>query len=420
MGTVSGIFIHDGMPLNGATAKLWRTEGFASPPAYNAAEPGAGYQEGSTIITGISYGGPGAFRWTGIDPGEYYVSVEHGGNRTFQHYTIYPEAAGIRSGLKLSYVDAGTIQVAAGSVVFSNGQSGLNGAATNVTFANLDTGAEAAGTDYYVYAVPDGSGGISFVISASASAPTGYSVYQLIGWFHNNPASNVSQYSVASGTDIESPTDGPRPGMVRYPGQQWMIDIYIASDSGGAGKAIFAGQNAAQSKYNQVPWASLTYFQQYKACMNAGRRLCTNEEWSMAAFGTPVGADNNNYCWTASGNAGPRNTGLMGAVGYCVSTLGCYDMTGNVWERVATWYALTDVYTDMAGWAWASGWTNEAEGGGAYTPYGANAGPDTYTGPRALLRGGDWHYSTYAGGWAVYGYDSPRYVETNIGFRCCA
>ena len=120
MGTVSGIFIYQGMPLNGAFAKLWRAEGLASPPAYNAAEPDAAYQEGDTLVTGESFGGPGAFRWTGIDPGEYYVSVWHDGKRVWQHYTIYPEAAGIRSGLKLSYVDAGTIQVAAGSVVFSN------------------------------------------------------------------------------------------------------------------------------------------------------------------------------------------------------------------------------------------------------------------------------------------------------------
>ena len=326
-------------------------------------------------------------------------------------------------GLRLSYVGAGTVQVAAGAAVFSDGQSGLETGTNNVTFANLDTGAEAAGADYYIYAVPDGSGGLNFVVSASASAPTGYSVYQLVGWFHNNPASDILRYSVASGVNTEEPVEGPRPGMVRYPGQSWMIDIYIASDSGGAGKGIFAGVNAAQSKYNQVPWVSRTYFAEYKSCLNAGKRLCTNEEWSMAAFGSPAGANNNNYCWTAAANVGARNTGLMGSVGYCVSTLGCYDMVGNVWERVATWSDVIDVYTDQTGWAWtnqAGTWTNEAEGGEAYTAFGANAGPDGNQGPRALLRGGDWIDSTAAGGWTVNGYYSPRSVHSSFGCRCCA
>jgi len=137
----------------------------------------------------------------------------------------------------------------------------------------------------------------------------------------------------------------------------------------------------------------------------------------MAALGTPAGADNNDTCWTKADNAASNPTGTLTG---CVSTLGCYDMTGNVWERVSTWYALTDVATDLTGWAYATGWTNEAEGGSAYTPFGANAGPDTYIGPRQWLRGGHWSDSTSAGGWAANGNNSPRNAGSNIGFRCCA
>lgn len=39
---------------------------------------------------------------------------------------------------------------------------------------------------------------------------------------------------------------------------------------------------------------------------------------------------------------------------------------------------------------------------------------------RALIRGGNWNNSVNAGGWAVNGNNSPRNVNTNIGFRCCA
>jgi formylglycine-generating enzyme required for sulfatase activity len=319
----------------------------------------------------------------------------------------------------LAYVDASTIQVGAGEVVLS-GLVLQRSTAFNITFANIDTGAEAAGTNYYVYAIPGATAGqFDAVISASASAPTGYTNYRLIGWFHNNPASAILLYSVASAradADVDYPEKGPKPGMVQYPGASWMIDIYIASDSGGTGKAIHAG-NAAASAYDVHPWVNTTYFAQYKACMNAGKRLCSNEEWSMAAFGSPPGADNNNYCWTKATNTEIRHTGIPGSVGPCVSTLGCYDMTGNVWERVATWLH----YTTGGNWTTEAGtWTGEAEGGEAYTPYGATVGPDGHQGPRALLRGSLWNNSVKAGGWAVLSSFSPRGVYTDIGFRCCS
>ncbi len=59
MGQVNGTFINDGQPRNGATAKLWQAAGFGSPPAFDAAEPSAGYQVGSTLTTGTDYGGDG-------------------------------------------------------------------------------------------------------------------------------------------------------------------------------------------------------------------------------------------------------------------------------------------------------------------------------------------------------------------------
>lgn len=317
-----------------------------------------------------------------------------------------------KNGLYVTYTSATAIAISAGSVV-------MNGvvytfAAGNATFSDIDTGSEAAGTNYYVYALAAGG----YKISVSPTAPTGYTTSnsKLIGWFHNNPSSDISRYSVASGTDADYPEIGPRPGMVQIPGAREMIDIYIASDLGGTGKAIFAG-NAAASAYNATPWVSLTAAAQMKACGNAGKRLCTNEEWSMAGLGTPAGDDANTTCWTKADNTGSHPTGTLPA---CVSAIGCYDMTGNVWERVSTWYDLTGVATNQSGWDWAAGWTAEAEGGSIYTPFGANTGPDELPGPRQWLRGGAWYYSTTAGGWAARGDNSPRLAAAAIGFRCCA
>jgi hypothetical protein len=84
---INGIFIHNGQPQNGATAKLWEAAGFVSPPEYDDEEPDGGYQVGGDITTGQSYGGDGAYRFTSVDDGEYYVSVEYLSHRVWQYYT---------------------------------------------------------------------------------------------------------------------------------------------------------------------------------------------------------------------------------------------------------------------------------------------------------------------------------------------
>ncbi len=325
---------------------------------------------------------------------------------------------GYKAGLRVSYVDGDTVRVGEGQLELAD--SLYDVAQTDLTFAALDTGAEAVGTNYYVWATT-AAGVVALALSASAAAPTGaYDDYRLLGWFHNNPSSNISRYSVATANadgDVDSPAYGPKPGMVMLPDGRTMVDIYIASNAGNTGKAIHAGVNAAASAYNATPWVSRTYFDEWKSCANAGKRLCTNEGWSKAALGTPAGQNNNDVCWTAVANTGSHPTGTLPA---CVSTVGCYDLTGNVWERVATWGDNTDVAADQSGWGWAAAWTAQAEGGGAYTPFGANAGPDGLTGPRALIRGGSWGNSTLAGGWTVFGYFAPRGASSYIGFRCCS
>jgi hypothetical protein len=88
MGEINGIFIHNGVPTNNATAKLWEAAGFVSPPEYDDAEPDGGYQVGGDITTGQSYGGDGAYRFASVDDGEYYVSVEYLSHRVWQYYSI--------------------------------------------------------------------------------------------------------------------------------------------------------------------------------------------------------------------------------------------------------------------------------------------------------------------------------------------
>lgn len=57
---------------------------------------------------------------------------------------------------------------------------------TTLAAAALDTGSFAANTYYYIYATADAAATTpTFIISASASAPTGYTYYRKIGWFYN-------------------------------------------------------------------------------------------------------------------------------------------------------------------------------------------------------------------------------------------
>jgi hypothetical protein len=83
MGEINGVFIFNGKPRNGATAKLWQSAGLGSPPSMDDSEPDGGYQQGSSITTGLDYGCDGAFRFESVPAGDYYVSVEYDGKRAW-------------------------------------------------------------------------------------------------------------------------------------------------------------------------------------------------------------------------------------------------------------------------------------------------------------------------------------------------
>ncbi len=143
-----------------------------------------------------------------------------------------------------------------------------------------------------------------------------------------------------------------------------------------------------------TPSRYITWFQAAAASRNSGKRLPTNQEWQVAALGTPDGAP----CVVSAG--GPGSTGTAG----CVSDVGVFDMVGNLWEWVADWVPLS---TTCPGW------------GGFSDDYMCLSGASTTaTGPCALVRGGRWDFDVSAGVFALYAGFAPSYSDFGVGFRC--
>lgn len=158
----------------------------------------------------------------------------------------------------------------------------------------------------------------------------------------------------------------------------------------------------AVSLVGVAPSAGLTWFQAAAACRNSGKRLATNQEWQMAAMGTPdPGTDNGSTdCNVGSVftivNAGSRTS--------CVSDVGAFDMVGNLHEWVADW---GDRATACTNWnsTYGSDYSCAGDDGSANLP-------------GALLRGGNWTDGMNAGVFAFNRFFYPSVANFGLGFRC--
>ncbi len=174
------------------------------------------------------------------------------------------------------------------------------------------------------------------------------------------------------------------------------------------------GDYYAVSVAGVKPSAYLTWFQAAALCANAGKRLPTNQEWQVAAFGSPDPGTNtagDNTCNVSTG--APDNTG---ARTLCKSKRGAFDMVGNVWEWVAEW-------TQGGSPAWApkqGDSTNTALYGSDYS-YGANAANNQGGGANmaaAIIRGGGSWDNGAAGVFANSFVEAPARPAIYLGFRC--
>ena len=100
------------------------------------------------------------------------------------------------------------IKVLVGEIAIQNSAGSIvkwrrNTSTTTITWADIDTGAEASSTQYYVYALGDTDvTTCTFKISTSATSPDGATQYRKIGYFYNDSSSNIVNVGNIKGGDV--------------------------------------------------------------------------------------------------------------------------------------------------------------------------------------------------------------------------
>ena len=178
----------------------------------------------------------------------------------------------------------------------------------------------------------------------------------------------------------------------------------------------------AESNPNKKPWTNIARHQAELACAQAGKRLPSNEEWYKASLGTPDSSGNvsRGDCNIDSSGT-PLNTG---ARSLCRSSIGVFDMVGNVWE----WVDETVISGNFNGRVLPNeGYVNGIDNQGvpidtSSTTPDANFNDDYFfldkTGSRGMIRGGYWGSGSDAGQYAINAITPPSFTGNAVGFRC--
>ncbi len=173
-----------------------------------------------------------------------------------------------------------------------------------------------------------------------------------------------------------------------------------------------------------IPWRFISQDQARLACSKARKRLPSNEEWYLAALGTPDPAQGwgPDDCQVA--NNWHFQPGKTGSGKNCISSAGAYDMIGNVWEWVNE-TAINGVFEGRT--LPEKGYIDGTDGKGLpaatnLTTSNPNYNEDFFwilkDGVRAFARGGYWDNRSFGGYYSVYLVQPPSYVGPGTGFRC--
>jgi formylglycine-generating enzyme required for sulfatase activity len=175
------------------------------------------------------------------------------------------------------------------------------------------------------------------------------------------------------------------------------------------------------SDYRDHPVLEVTWYGAKAYCEWTGGRLPTEAEWEKAASWDPATETKRVYPWGNEWDESRANadrpitttveigihTVPVGSKSKGASPYGVMDMSGNVWEWVADWYAK-DYY----------------ERSPSQNPQGADPGECTVLGPNAqdgheckVLKGGSWRSAASFTRTTVRDYIFPTF-SFDVGFRC--
>ena len=259
---------------------------------------------------------------------------------------------------------------------------------------NLDTGALAAGTDYFVYACTDGTA-LSFLVSANSTNPTGFDAAhsRKIGGFHTLCVAvgaigghTLTGYAVkdilpASVWCLKHRAKTlVNAGLVYDDKSKVWVQIYLASGTGSSMTSAYGGTiSDTRNKMDFIDDA-----------LAKGMRLARSHEFVSLATGS-------NEETNITGSADPATTGGHSdtAGRRMISNIGCEDCCGVMWQWLLEdgyyYYGSTGYWGNLPG-AKGSVYTQFTADPGAPEVDNADAGADI-----GLLAGGFWPSAAYCG-----------------------
>ena len=207
----------------------------------------------------------------------------------------------------------------------------------------------------------------------------------------------------------------------------YCIDQYEVSKPDATESSAGSDTSMATSKPNVLPWASINQLSAKTACVNAGKHLCTSEEWLGAAniqgqvYYLPSDLMVAPYSCNTNSQCTPCKTGNSSG---CVSEEGVYDMVGNLREWVDEVVdTVKPCNPGSKGYCYANstgGWQTSADSNtDKYGDDGVYFLANTASG-LAVMRGGLWDSGAAAGVFSALLNNAPSLSHSSVGFRCCS
>lgn len=160
----------------------------------------------------------------------------------------------------------------------------------------------------------------------------------------------ISSITIIAACACSTETCGPEGSeiLIEFSDGNFYIDQFENSRVNATGETAGTGTPAACNYPNTIPWGNITYEDARIACNDAGKRLCTKDEW-MAACGKtdyPYGDTFKAARCNDETNGDFVKVIQTGAKPQCATTQNVFDMSGNLREWVEGGTLMGGAYSD--------------------------------------------------------------------------